>query len=276
MALTTQFHKVESIHFDFALLRKAFLGFAVAMVVMAPFSRDPLVAVVCGFTPWLLTALVDRPRMPAVVLYYLLWMWVEAATRLLLAFMDGELLGDGQYGPDVTRAFWYSMANSRRPCDNVSNLFDRFGSAFGRSAQRASKLVPGKVVLPLFGDGGAVLRNCSARFDQWRAGPAGDSVGNAEVCGHVHAVRERAVDGNRHQLTFRRRADRGRHRLQRIVLGLQDRFHRSASCCSFASNCHTRDQHLGRYRGLCGASRSWRVLDGGEVGISRGSDRLFR
>ena len=111
MALTTQFHKVESIHFDFALLRKAFLGFAVAMVVMAPFSRDPLVAVVCGFTPWLLTALVDRPRMPAVVLYYLLWMWVEAATRLLLAFMDGESLGDGQYGPDVTRAFWYSMAS---------------------------------------------------------------------------------------------------------------------------------------------------------------------
>jgi hypothetical protein len=111
MALTTHFQTAEPIHFDFALLRKAFLAFAVAMVVMAPFSRDPLVAVVCGFTPWLLVCLVDRPRMPAVVLYYLLWMWVEAATRLLLAFMDGESLGDGQFGSDVTRAFWYSMAS---------------------------------------------------------------------------------------------------------------------------------------------------------------------
>jgi len=111
MAVTTQFQASEPIYFDFALLRKAFLAFAVAMVVMAPLSRDPLVTVVCGFTPWLLVFLIDWPRMPAVVLYYLLWMWVEAATRLLLAFMDGESLGDGQYGPDVTRAFWYSMAS---------------------------------------------------------------------------------------------------------------------------------------------------------------------
>jgi len=48
-ALTTHFQTAEPIHFDFSLLRKAFLAFAVAMVVMAPFSRDPLVAVVLRF-----------------------------------------------------------------------------------------------------------------------------------------------------------------------------------------------------------------------------------
>src|SRR5271163_2319704 len=108
MTVTTQFRTAEAIYFDFALLRKAFLYFGLALLVMAPFSRDPLVVVACGFAPWVLIGLLDRPRMPAVVLYYLLFMWIEAATRVLIAALDGESLGDGLYGVDVHRAFWYS------------------------------------------------------------------------------------------------------------------------------------------------------------------------
>jgi hypothetical protein len=111
MTATTQFQTAEPIHFDFALLRKAFLYFGIAMLVMAPFSRDPIVVVACGFMPCILVVLVDRPRMPSIIVYYLLWMWAQAATRVLLAALDGESLGDGLYGLDVYRAFWYSMAS---------------------------------------------------------------------------------------------------------------------------------------------------------------------
>jgi hypothetical protein len=110
MALTTQFQTAEPIYFDFAFLRKAFLYFGLAMLVMAPFARDPMVVIVCGFMPCVLVPLIDRPTMPSIVVYYLLWIWVQAATRVLLAALDGESLGDGLYGYDVYRAFWYSMA----------------------------------------------------------------------------------------------------------------------------------------------------------------------
>ncbi len=101
----------ESIRLDFALLRKAFGFFAIAMAVIAPLSRDPLVVTACGFMPWALVGLVDRPRMPSIIVYYLLFMWLEMAARVLLASMDGEALGDGLYGDDVYRAMWYAMAS---------------------------------------------------------------------------------------------------------------------------------------------------------------------
>src|SRR5258708_29483038 len=82
----------ESIRLDFALLRKAFLFFGLAMVVIAPFLRDPLVTMACGFMPFALVSLVDRPRMPSIVVYYLLFMWLEMAARMVLASIDGEAL----------------------------------------------------------------------------------------------------------------------------------------------------------------------------------------
>ena len=111
MTVTTVLRAAEPIYFDFALLRKAFLYFGGVMLLAAPFSRDPLTVVACGQAPWILISLVDRPRTPSVVVYYLLYMWVEAAARVLLASLDGESLGDGPFGPDVYRAFWYSMAS---------------------------------------------------------------------------------------------------------------------------------------------------------------------
>jgi hypothetical protein len=99
------------IRFDFAFLRKGAVYFAIMMLVVAPFSYDPFATVFCGIVPWVLISLVDRPGMPAVAVYYLLWQWLQAAVRLLLAFIDGESIGDGIYGWDVYRAFLYSMAS---------------------------------------------------------------------------------------------------------------------------------------------------------------------
>lgn len=111
MATINQFQIEEPIYFDFSFLAKGLVYFALAMVCLAPFSRDPMAVIVCGVMPWILVKIVDRPRMPAVIVYYLLWTWIQAAARLLLAANDGESLGDGFFGPNVARAFWYSMAS---------------------------------------------------------------------------------------------------------------------------------------------------------------------
>jgi len=111
MTVTTALQTAEPIYFDFALVRKALLYFGVVMLIIAPFSHDPIVVVVCGFMPYILVTIVDRPRMPSIILYYLLWVWVQAAARVLVAALDDESLGDGLYGSDVYRAFWYSMAS---------------------------------------------------------------------------------------------------------------------------------------------------------------------
>jgi hypothetical protein len=81
------------------------------MVMIAPLARDPLVVVACGFMPLALVTIVDRPRMPSILVYYLLFIWLELAARLVLTAIDGEALGDGLYGHDTYRAAWYAMAS---------------------------------------------------------------------------------------------------------------------------------------------------------------------
>jgi hypothetical protein len=110
MTVVAQLPMEPPIRFDFAFLRKGAVYFAVALLVLAPLSRDPIATFFCGIVPWVLITLLDRPGMPAAAVYYLLWQWVEGAVRLLLAFSDGESMGDGIYGWPVYRAFWYSMA----------------------------------------------------------------------------------------------------------------------------------------------------------------------
>lgn len=111
MTATTHSQLAEPVYFDFAFLRKVLLWFAAAVLVFSPFASDPLVLAACGFVPWILVVIVDRPGMPSVIVFYLLFVWLQAAARVLRAFLDGESLADGFYGSDVYRAFWYSMAS---------------------------------------------------------------------------------------------------------------------------------------------------------------------
>src|SRR5437899_1990806 len=105
MTLVAQLPMEAPIRFDFGFLRKGAVYLAIAMLMVAPFSRDPIAMVFCGIVPWMLISLIDRPGMPAVAVYYLLWQWAQVAVRLLLAFIDGESMGDGIYGWPVYRAF---------------------------------------------------------------------------------------------------------------------------------------------------------------------------
>ena len=90
MTVVAQLPMEPAIRFDFAFLRKGAVYFSIMMLVVSPFSHDPVATVFCGIVPWVLISLVDRPGMPAAAVYYLLWQWVQTAVRLLLAFIDGE------------------------------------------------------------------------------------------------------------------------------------------------------------------------------------------
>lgn len=100
----------RSLRLDFGFLRKVFFVLAVCVVAISPFARDPLITAACGALPFALVSILNRTRMPAIVLYYLMFLWLEIAARLVLTYFDEEALGEGIYGQDVCRAGWYAMA----------------------------------------------------------------------------------------------------------------------------------------------------------------------
>ena len=103
MTLLSHVTASPPIQFDFAFVRRFALYFAGIGLVMAPFVRDPLAMAGGCFMPWILLTIIDTPRMPSVAVYFLLWQWVEVASRIAVAIVDSESIGDGVYGPDVAQ-----------------------------------------------------------------------------------------------------------------------------------------------------------------------------
>jgi hypothetical protein len=81
------------------------------LLVLSPFSRDPIAFAVGGVTPWVLVKLIGRPGMPAAVSYYVLWQWLQVYARELQTLADGEALARGIFGPTIERAYWYMLAS---------------------------------------------------------------------------------------------------------------------------------------------------------------------
>ncbi len=96
---------------DFGLLRRLFLGMALLVVMVAPFAPDPLPLAVGGFVPWIVLSLLDRPGMPAAVVFYFVWQWGQVFARALQSMVDGERMAAGSYGPGVLDAYWYMLAS---------------------------------------------------------------------------------------------------------------------------------------------------------------------
>lgn len=96
---------------DIASLKRGFFFVAVALMVVAPFSQDPLAMSVGAAVPWLLLQLVNRPGVPAGVVYILLYQWLQVFARVLQSMVDGEPMSASLVGPNVGRAYWYMMAS---------------------------------------------------------------------------------------------------------------------------------------------------------------------
>jgi hypothetical protein len=96
---------------DLNALKRAFFYVAVALMLVAPLSEDPIAMAVGAAVPWVILQLIARPGMPAAVAYIFLWQWMQVFARVLQSIVDGESLANGLYGPNVARAYWYMMAS---------------------------------------------------------------------------------------------------------------------------------------------------------------------
>jgi len=96
---------------DFGFLRRVFLGMALLIAMVSPFAPDPLPFAVGGFVPWIVLTLLDRPGMPAAVIFYFVWQWGQVFARALQSMVDGERLAAGYFGPGVLDAYWYMLAS---------------------------------------------------------------------------------------------------------------------------------------------------------------------
>lgn len=99
------------VRLDNVLLRRAFLVMGLLLVVVAPFTPDPVEFVVGGFVPWLVLRIVGTPTLPAALVYYLLWQWLQVFARTLVSAIDGEEMARGLFGPWVANAYWYMLAS---------------------------------------------------------------------------------------------------------------------------------------------------------------------
>ena len=96
---------------DQVLLRRAFLGVGMALAVVAPFTPDPFEFAVGGFVPWLVLRIVGTATLPAAIVYYLLWQWLQTFARNLVSVANGEEMARGLFGPWVVDAYWYMLAS---------------------------------------------------------------------------------------------------------------------------------------------------------------------
>lgn len=98
-------------HLDMEAVRRVVFYFAVACLVVAPYSRDPLALAAGAAVPWLVATILAKPQIPVVIFYFLLTNWIQVVARLGVSWNDSESLGDGLWGHDLTRAYWYSLAS---------------------------------------------------------------------------------------------------------------------------------------------------------------------
>lgn len=100
-----------AVRLDHVLLRRALLVLGLALVFVAPFTPDPVEFAVGGFVPWLVLRIVGTPTLPAAVVFYLLWQWLQVYARTLVSLADGEEMARGLFGPWVVNAYWYMLAS---------------------------------------------------------------------------------------------------------------------------------------------------------------------
>ena len=96
---------------DHVLLRRAFLVIGLAAVFVAPFTPDPVEFAVGAFVPWLVLRIVGTPTLPAAIVFYLIWQWLQVYARTLVGLTDGEEMARGLFGPWVVNAYWYMLAS---------------------------------------------------------------------------------------------------------------------------------------------------------------------
>jgi hypothetical protein len=100
-----------TVRLDYTLLRRAFFVAAMFLFFVAPFSTDPIAFAAGAVVPWLVLRIVGTAALPAALVYFLIWQWLQIFARVLVSLVDGEQMARGVYGPWVEDAYWYMLAS---------------------------------------------------------------------------------------------------------------------------------------------------------------------
>jgi hypothetical protein len=96
---------------DVGFIRRAFFIIGLLLVLVSPFSPDPLAVAVGGFVPWVLLSIAGLPFIPVAAIFYFVWQWSQVFAQALLSMVDGLPMASSVAGPGIVSAYWYSLAS---------------------------------------------------------------------------------------------------------------------------------------------------------------------
>ena len=111
MTTTIALQPETTLRLDFGMLRRVFLSFGLVLLLFAPLSPDPVELAVGAMVPWVIVQIIGTPNMPAAMVFYLVWQWLQTFTRVFLGVIDGMAMSRSVYGTWVDDAYWYMMAS---------------------------------------------------------------------------------------------------------------------------------------------------------------------
>ena len=96
---------------DFGMLRRVFISLGLVLLLISPMAPDPIAFAVGGLIPAVLIQIVSTPTMPAGILYFLFWQWLQIFARAFQGVIDGMSMSRSVYGQSIEDAYWYMMAS---------------------------------------------------------------------------------------------------------------------------------------------------------------------
>ncbi|MDI1284436.1 MAG: hypothetical protein PSV46_08565 [Reyranella sp.] len=94
---------------DVGSIRRAFFILGLFLVLISPFSPDPLAVAVGGFVPWVLLSIAGLPFIPVAAIFYFVWQWSQVFAQALVSMLDGQSMSSS--GAGILTAYWYSLAS---------------------------------------------------------------------------------------------------------------------------------------------------------------------
>ncbi|MFM8535255.1 MAG: hypothetical protein ACKOEC_16975, partial [Acidimicrobiia bacterium] len=111
MTTTVAFPMETATRLDFGMLRRVFISLGLILLMVSPMAPDPIAFAIGGLVPAVLIQIVSTPTMPAGILYFLFWQWLQIFARVFQGVIDGMPLSRSVYGQSIEDAYWYMMAS---------------------------------------------------------------------------------------------------------------------------------------------------------------------
>lgn len=96
---------------DVGFMRRTFFIVGLLLLLISPFSPDPLAFAAGGFVPWIVLSIAGLPFIPVAAIFYFVWQWSQVFAQALQSMIDGQSMATASFGGGVMSAYWYSLAS---------------------------------------------------------------------------------------------------------------------------------------------------------------------